>query len=239
MPGLGTLINMSLIVAGGIVGLIFGNRLPERYQDTLMKANGSAVLFVAIAGALSEMLSVDADGSFSTQGTLMMTVSLAIGSVIGELCNLSEGMERFGIFLREKTGNAKDNRFIDGFVTASLTVCIGAMAVIGSIQDGVNGDHSILIAKGILDAVIIMVMTASMGKGCIFSAIPVGIFQGVITLLATFLAPYITDAAMSNLSLVGSVMIFCIGVNLIWNTKIRVANMLPGLIVAVVWSTFG
>ena len=125
---------------------------------------------------------------------------------------------------------------IGAFVTASLTVCIGAMAIVGSIQDGILGDHATLFAKAVLDLVIIMVMTASMGKGCIFSAIPVGILQGSVTLLARLLQPVFTDAALSNLSLVGSVLVFCVGLNLVWGKKIRVANLLPSLLIAVIWA---
>ena len=170
---------------------------------------------------------------------MMLTISLAVGAVIGECLRIDEKMERFGEWLKQKTGNAKDNGFVDGFVTASLTVCIGAMAIIGSIEDGVMANPSILIAKGILDFVIILVMTASMGKGCMFSAVPVGLFQVSVTILAGFLKPFITDGAMANLSLVGSVLIFCVGVNLVWDKKIRVANLLPGLVIAVAWSFFG
>ena len=110
------------------------------------------------------------------------------------------------------------------------------MAIVGSIQDGILGDHATLFAKAVLDLVIIMVMTASMGKGCIFSTIPVGILQGSVTLLARLLQPVFTDAALSNLSLVGSVLVFCVGLNLVWGKKIRVANLLPSLIVSVVWA---
>ena len=145
-------------------------------------------------------------------------------------------MERFGAWLKVKTKSESDGGFIGAFVTASLTVCIGAMAIVGSIQDGILGDHATLFAKAVLDLVIIMVMTASMGKGCIFSAIPVGILQGSVTLLARFLQPVFTDAALSNLSLVGSVLVFCVGLNLVWGKKIRVANLLPSLIVSVVWA---
>ena len=127
---------------------------------------------------------------------------------------------------------------MEGFVTASLTVCIGAMAVVGAIQDGVYGDYSVLAAKAVLDLIIIIIMTASMGKGCIFSAIPVALFQGSITILSTFLEPLMTEAALSNLSLTGSILIFCVGVNLIWEKKLRVANMLPALLVAVAWAFF-
>ena len=126
-----------------------------------------------------------------------------------------------------------DGGFVDGFVTASLTVCIGAMAVVGSIQDGILGDHSTLFAKAVLDMVIIVVMTAGSGKGCIFSAIPVAVFQGTITALSRLLEPIMTPAALNNLSLVGSVLIFCVGVNLVWGKKIRVADMLPSLVFAV------
>lgn len=235
MPGLGTIFNVGFIIGGGLIGLLFGNHLPERYQDTIMKANGLAVLFIGLAGTLEKMLVVEG-GGLSTQGTMMMTLSLAVGALFGEWWNIEDKMESFGEWLKQKTGNARDHLFVDGFVTTSLTVCVGAMAIIGSIQDGVEADPSILIAKGVLDFVIVLVMTVSMGKGCMFSAIPVGIFQGCITLLSGFLAPYITAAAMDNLSLVGSALIFCVGVNLIWGKRIRAANILPALILAVAWS---
>ena len=156
--------------------------------------------------------------------------------MIGELLNLEYHIERFGEWLKAKSGNSGEAGFVDAFVTASLTVCIGAMAVVGAIQDGMEGDYSILAAKAVLDLIIILIMTASMGKGCIFSAIPVGLFQGSITLLAQFIKPLMTAAALSNLSFVGSMMIFCVGANLFWNMKIRVANMLPGLLIAVLWA---
>lgn len=121
-------------------------------------------------------------------------------------------------------------------MTASLTVCIGAMAVVGSIQDGISGDYSVLAAKAVLDLIIILVMTAAMGKGCIFSAIPVFLFQGTITLLSRFIEPVMTSAALSNLSLTGNILIFCVGVNLVWGKKIKVANLLPTIVIAVVWA---
>ncbi len=122
---------------------------------------------------------------------------------------------------------------MDAFVTASLTVCIGAMAIVGSIQDGILGDWSILATKAVLDLIIIMVMSCSLGKGAVFSAIPVGIFQGSITVLAGFIRPLMTDAALNNLSLVGNVLIFCVGINLVWDKKVKVANLLPAIVVAV------
>ena len=142
---------------------------------------------------------------------MMMIITMALGALMGEFMDIEGKMEHFGIWLKKKTGSSGDHAFVDAFVTCSLTVCIGAMAIVGSIKDGIYGDYSILAAKAILDLIIVFVMTVSMGKGCVFSAIPVGIFQGVITFLARLIEPLMTEAALSNLSLVGSIMIFCEG----------------------------
>lgn len=135
--------------------------------------------------------------------------------------------------LKKVTKSEGDGGFVDGFVTASLTVCIGAMAVVGSIQDGIFGDYSTLAAKAVLDLIIVMIMTAGKGKGCVFSAVPVVIFQGSITLLSRLIQPIMTEAALANLSLVGSILIFCVGVNLVGGKRIKVANLLPSIVVAV------
>lgn len=232
MVGLGTIINTLAIILGGLGGLLFGRFLKESVQDALCKACGVSTLFLGIAGALEGMLTVEGTGVVSG-GTMLVIGCIALGSLIGALLNLEDGMERFGQWLKIKTGNARDTRFVDAFVTASLTVCIGAMAIVGSIQDGIKGDYSILAAKAVLDFIIIMVMTCSMGKGCIFSAIPVAIFQGSITALAGLIKPLMTDAALSNLSMIGSILIFCVGVNLVWGKKIQVSNMLPAVVLAV------
>ncbi len=226
------MINVAAIVVGGILGLLCGNRLPERVQHTLMMGSGITVMFLGIAGALEKMLSPDS-------GPMMIVLSIAIGGLLGGALDLDGRMERFGVWLREKTGSSGDKGFVDAFVTASLTVCIGAMAVVGAIQDGLYGSHDTLVTKAILDFLIIMIMAASRGKGCVFSAIPVGIFQGSITALAHFLAPLMTEAASMSLACVGSILIFCVGVNLVWGRKIPVANMLPGLVIAVAWAFFG
>lgn len=233
MIGLGTIFNTVGILAGGLLGLLFGRFLKDRHQDALSKVCGVSTLFIGISGALEEMLTVEGSGVVSS-GTMLIIGCLAIGALIGEMLNIEDGFERFGQWLKLKTGNAKDKRFVDGFVTASLTVCIGAMAIVGAIQDGLEGDYSILATKAILDLIIIMVMTASMGKGCLFSAIPVAVLQGGVTLLAGLLRPVMTEAALSNISLVGSVLIFCVGINLVWGKKVRVANLLPAVVLAVI-----
>ena len=232
MIGLGTIINTLAILVGGVLGLAFGRFFKESVQDTLCKTCGVATLFLGISGALEQMLTVEGN-SVVGGGTMLIIGSLSIGSLIGELLNLEGAFERFGEWLKRKTGNAKDKRFVDAFVTASLTVCIGAMAIVGSIQDGIAGDYSILAAKAVLDLIIIMVMTCSLGKGCIFSAIPVAVLQGSVTVLAGLLKPLMTEAALANLSLIGSILIFCVGVNLVWGKKLRVANMLPAVVLAV------
>lgn len=243
MAGLGTIVNAAAIIAGGLGGLLSRRFLKERYQETITKALGFAIIVMALGSTLSKMLVVTIEETgngfravLDTQGTMMMVISLAVGALLGEILNLEHWMERFAGWLRDKTGNGEDSQFINAFVTASLTVCVGAMAIIGSIQDGISGNHDTLFAKAVLDLIIIMMMTASMGKGCIFSAIPVAALQGTVTLLARQAAPLMTEAALGNITLVGNVLILCVGVNLIWPKTIRVANTLPAIVIAALFA---
>lgn len=238
MAGLGTIINVAAIIIGGLGGLVFGKLLTDRFQDTLIRALGVCTMFIGISGTMEKMLTIS-DGALTGGGSMMVIVSMTVGTVLGELLNLDDKLEKFGQWLKQKTGNAKDKSFVNGFVTTSLTVCIGAMAIVGAINDGIFGDYSILLAKSALDLVLVMIMTSSMGKGCIFSAIPVGMLQGSVTILARIIEPLMTEVALANLSMVGSMLIFCVGVNLIWERKIKVANMLPALVIAVVWALVG
>ena len=233
MIGFGTILNTAAILAGGLFGALFGRFLHESAQDTLTMVCGVSTLFIAITGVLEKMLRVE-NGVIVSSGAMLIIGCLAIGALVGEWLNIEGAFERFGEWLKQKSGNAKDKGFVNAFVTASLTVCIGAMAIVGSIQDGLTGDYSILATKAILDLIIIMVMSCSLGKGAVFSAIPVAIFQGSITAMAGFVRPLMTDAALANLSLVGNVLIFCVGINLVWDKRVKVANMLPAIIVAVI-----
>lgn len=233
MVGLGTLINTAAIVVGGVLGGLFGKFLRESTQDTLTKVCGISTLFIAISGALEGMLRVE-NGVVISSGAMLIIGCLAIGGFVGEILKIEDGFESFGQWLKVKSGNGDDRGFVNAFVTASLTVCIGAMAIVGSIEDGLTGDYSILATKAVLDLIIIMVMSCSLGKGAVFSAIPIAVFQGSITALASLLRPVMTNEALTNISLVGNVMIFCVGINLVWGKKIRVANLLPGILVAVV-----
>lgn len=235
MIGLGTIINVGAILIGGLMGLFMGRGVKVRYQDILMISVGICVMMLGIGGTMEEMLSIE-NGEIVSGGSMMMIITMALGALAGEWMDIEGKMEKFGIWLKKKTGSSGDNSFVDAFVTTSLTVCIGAMAVVGSIKDGIYGDYSILAAKAILDLIIVFVMTVSMGKGCVFSAIPVGVFQSVVTLLARLIEPLMTEAALSNLSLVGSIMIFCVGLNLVWGKKVKVANFLPAIVFAVTWA---
>ena len=228
MVGLGTIINTLAILGGGLLGILLGRFLKQPVQDALTKACGVGTIFIAIFGA-TEQMKVVADG-----GAMLIVICLTLGTLLGELLGIDRGFERFGAWLKQKTGNSRDNRFVEAFVTASFTVCIGAMAIVGSIQDGLLGDYSILATKAVLDLVIIMAMTASLGKGAVFSAIPVAVLQGSVTVLAGLLKDVMTDAAMANLSLVGNILIFCVGVNLLFGKTVKVANMLPAIVIAVI-----
>ena len=235
MPGIGVLANVVAVLIGGVLGLGGGRFLAERFQATLMRACALVVIFLGLGGALSKMLVVGAHGHLSFVGIDMMLTSLIGGAIIGEILNIEDRMTAFGASLKRISGSTGDTHFIDGFVSASLTICVGAMAVIGAINDRLLADPSILFAKSVLDGIVIMLLTATLGRGCIFSAISVGIFEGAVFLAAGAIEPLMTDAALSNLSYVGSILIFTVGTNLMTLPYIRVANFLPALVIAVVW----
>ena len=231
MHGLGTIINVAAIVVGGLLGLAFGRFIKERHRDALCKACGLAVLFIGAAGALKGMFSV-VDGKIVYGGDFLIIGCLVLGALLGEIVNIEGGFERFGEFLKRKTHSTEDHSFIDGFVSASFTVCIGAMAIVGSINDGLYGDPTVLITKAILDFIIVMAMAASLGKGTVFSAIPVALLQGGVTALSVLIQPILTQKALLYLSVVGSILIFAVGINLTFGKKIKVANLLPAVVFA-------
>ena len=232
---MGALVNSLSIVIGGLIGLFGAKRFNDKMQSSLNNACGISVLFIGIAGAMEKMLNID-NNTLSSGKSMLLVLCLALGTIVGEIIDIEKAFNDFGTWLKNKTGNASDNKFVDAFVTASLTVSIGAMAIVGAIQDGILNDHSTLFVKAVLDFIIILIMSSSLGKGAIFSAIPVFIFEEIITLLARLISPIMTDLAISYISLVGSTLIFCIGINLIWGKKINVANMLPSLLFAILFA---
>lgn len=232
MLGLGTIINAALVLLGGALGFLFGKALSQRLQDIMVGGCGLSTMFIGAAGAFQHML-VIAEGGIETTGTLLLVVSLCVGGLLGELLDIEGHIEQFGAWLKVKSRSERDPRFIEGFTSASFTICIGAMAIIGPINDALYHDYTLLITKGILDCIIVMALTSSMGKGAVFSVIPLALLQGGMTLLAELIRPLMTDAALANLSMVGSVLIFCVGLNLAVGKRVKVANYLPSLLLAI------
>ena len=234
MIGLGTIINTAGVIAGGLIGLGLKNGIKKNMQDIMMQACGVATIFIGGAGALSKML-VFQDGKLETQGTMLLIFSLVLGSLLGEWINIEQKMDLLGERIKKAVKAENDNLFVEGFVNVSLIICVGAMAIVGAVQDGISGDYSMLVAKAILDLIIVVVFAATYGIGAVFSAVPIFVYQGAITLAAAFLGSFVSEAMINDLSFIGSALIFCVGVNIGFGKKFRVGNMLPALIVPVLY----
>lgn len=234
MFGLGTIINTVAVVFGGAIGMLFKKGIKDRYEKTLMSACGVAVIFIGVSGTLQGMLTV-VDGKIETQGTMLLIFSLVLGGLLGEFINIEKRMDNIGEKLKKILRAEKDKGFVEGFVNTSLIICVGAMAIVGSIQDGLTGDYSMLLAKAILDLVIVVVMASTYGIGAICSAIAIFVYQGVITLIAHFAGNFISDELTGYLSYIGCALIFCVGINITFGKKIKVGNLLPALIIPVIY----
>ncbi len=232
MIGLGTIVNTAAVIVGGLLGLVLKNGIAKRFETILMQGLGLATIFIGISGVLKYMLVLE-NGSFSTQGTMLLIFSLVIGCLLGQWIDIESKMEALGVKLKAAVRVKNDNRFVEGFVTASLIICVGAMAIVGSMQDGLSGNSSMLIAKALLDFVLVAILAAAYGVGVVFSAIPIFVYQGAITLIAALFGSVIRDVLIEELSFVGSALIFCVGVNLVREKTFRVANMLPALLIPI------
>ena len=216
MIGLGTIVNVGTVLIGTTIGILLKNGLPKRFEKTVMQGLGLSTCFIGIGGTLSEVLTIQ-DGEIGTQHTMLLILCLALGAVIGEALNIEQRLEDFGAFC------------------ASLLFCVGAMAIVGALNDGLNGDPTMLIAKAILDGVASILFAASLGKGVYLSIVPIFFYQGGITLMARFIRPWLTDVLIGQMSCVGSVLIFAISLNLIFNSKLRVGNLLPAIFLPVLF----
>lgn len=230
MIGLGTIVNTLAVIVGSGIGLIIKGGLKQRYQQTIMQALGLATIFIGASGVMSGMLKV-MDSGLETQGSMLLIASLVFGAIVGEFLNIELRLEQLGNWIKNKVKVKNDTTFVEGFVTSALVICVGAMAIVGSLQDGLQGDPSTLYAKAILDFIIVMVFASTLGIGVMFSALPLFVYQGSITLFSSFLRPFLTETVILNLSFVGSVLIFAVGVNLCFGNKIKVANLLPAMII--------
>ena len=223
---IGTAVNMLLILIGSAVGLVFRRKIKQSILDGLMAALGLAVLVIGISG------------SIRTEDLLCLIVCLALGTVIGECLKIEKQLDRAGNVFQSKLERliGNESNFTEGFVSATLLFCVGSMAIMGSLEAGVNNDYSILISKGIIDGATSVAFSAAMGIGVAFSAISVGIYQGSLTLLASWAAPHLTPESIREMSAVGSVIIIGIGFNMIgMGKKLRVGNMLPAVFLPLVY----
>lgn len=234
MIGLGTIINTAAVIVGGLLGLLLKKGVAEKFQKILMQALGLATIFIGAGGVLKYMLVLE-NGSLTTRGTMLLIFSLVIGCLIGQWVDIESKMEAIGIKLKAAARIKNDNRFVEGFVTTSLIICVGAMAIVGAMQDGLSGDSSMLIAKAMLDFALVVILASTYGVGAIFSALPIFVYQGAITLIAALFGAVISNDLIETLSFVGSALIFCVGVNLVREKTFRVANMLPALLIPIVW----
>jgi len=217
---MGTIINAVAIIIGGALGLLFRKGFPERIAQTTLKVLGLLTIVIGISMALK------------SQELIMVLISLIIGAVIGEWINIEDRLERFGKWLEKKL-HLTEGSPGRGFVYTSLLFCVGSMAIVGSITDGLKGDHSILITKAILDGVISVPFAASMGIGVLGSAIPVLLYQGSLTLLAWKLQSLFTPSMIRELTSVGGVIVLGIGINILGLQKIRVGNLIPALLLII------
>ncbi len=240
MTGIGTIVNIIAVLAGSNIGMVFKRGISEKLSESLMKALGLATVFIGITGVLSDTVTVT-DGKLSVSGVLLMIISLAAGTLFGEVLRLEEKLESLGNSLKRlRLFKTVDEKFTEGFVTAFLVFCVGAMSIVGPIKDALYGDASILFTKSVLDFTSSMIFASALGVGVMCAVIPLAIYQGALTLFAGIVEPYLYTLGdgrlVSNLSAVGSVLIFGVGINLIFGKRLRVGNMLPALLVPVLYA---
>ncbi|HIU19188.1 MAG TPA: DUF554 domain-containing protein [Candidatus Limiplasma stercoravium] len=219
---IGTLINVAAILVGVALGLVLRRGMKPRVSQTVMQGVGLSVVLIGLSGALE------------TENTLLVILSMVLGGVAGSLLDIQARMDRLGQWAQRRLsrgGEGADNTFAQGFVTASLVFCVGAMAVVGALDSGIRGDHSTLIAKSALDGVAAAVFASSMGVGVMLSAVPVLVYQGLIALLGTVVAPLLSDSVITEMSAVGGLLIAAIGLNMVLDKDIKVANLLPAILV--------
>lgn len=229
---IGTLVNTAAIVGGGALGLLLKKGMPERLEKAANQVLGLSVLVIGGSGLATTMIKTNGEGGLSSSGEMLLLTSLVIGVIIGELLGIDDRLNSFGHKIEKRLGS---EGFAAGFINATLIYCVGAMAIIGSISDGLMGDSSILFVKSMLDGVCSIVLASTLGVGVLFSALAVLLYQGTITLLAQLVAPYATDAMMAGLCTVGYTLVLCIGINFMGFAKIKTANLLPSLLVPVVY----
>lgn len=214
---LGTLANVAAIIAGSLAGLLFKGKIPEKYHQTIMQAISLGVILIGFKGA------------FQCDDFIMIVISLALGCLVGEFCEIEKQLETLGKKLETRFSSQKDSTFATGFVTTSLIFCIGAMAIVGSLESGLTGNHDTLFAKATIDGIAAIIFASSMGLGVLFSSISVFLYQGAITLAAAYIKPFLVPEVIAQMSAVGGLLIVAIGLKMLLNIKIKIGNMLPSV----------
>jgi len=216
---LGTIVNALAIIGGSLVGLLFSRGIPERYKEIIMSAVGLSVILIGVKSALV------------SDDLMVVIFSVIIGAAIGEFLKIEAQLEQLGRFFERKvTAKSGDSgSFARGFVTASLVFCVGSMAIVGSLESGLTGNHQTLFAKSILDGVTSIIFASTMGIGVLFSSVPVFLYQGVITITAVFMKSFLVAETIAQMTSVGGLLILSIGLNLLGITKIRIGNLIPGI----------
>lgn len=215
----GTIVNTVAVLAGAAIGMLLKKGLPEKMADALMKGLGLCTLFLGISGSLKG------------ENTLMMILSIVIGTIIGEAIDLEDKITKLGNRLEDRFASKNEGRvsIAEGFVTASLLFCVGAMAIIGSLQSGLQGTHEMLFNKSMLDFVAAAIFASSLGVGVMFAAGMVLLYQGTITLLAQWIAPFLTDIVINEMTCVGSILLMGLALNMLGITRLKVMNYVPAI----------
>lgn len=226
---LGTVVNAAAILAGSVLGLLFRGGIKEKYKVIVTQVVALCVLMLGLSGAIAKMNEPEAN-------SVLFIISLVVGSLLGTWVGIENKIQALGDWIQSKTKSKQEQGNVsEGFVTASLLFCVGTMAVLGSIQSGTEHVYTILFSKSILDGITALIMASTLGIGVLFSAVSVFAYQGVLTLLAGFISPFLSRQMLNEISIVGGIMIAVIGLNMLGLTKIKVGNLLPAILVPIVY----
>lgn len=236
ITGIGTAVNVITVAVGSFVGLFAKKLINDNLREGIMSALGLAVLAIGISGVVTNSITVASDNTLSSSFTLLMIISVAIGALIGTLINIEGRLDALGLFFQKKlTKNQSGSTFAQAFVSASLLFCVGSMAIVGSLNDGIMHNPDILFAKSILDGIMAMVFASTLGIGTLLSCLTLIVYQGGITLCASLVAPYLTDAVIAQMGFIGNILIMAIGFNFVYKPKFKVGNMLPAVFIPFVY----
>ncbi|MCQ4727305.1 DUF554 domain-containing protein [Anaerotignum faecicola] len=224
---LGTIVNSLAILFGGSAGLLLRGGISERYKEIIISVLGLSVAFIGLSTALEGLMSGEAE-------PILYIISLVLGSIIGEFIKIEQRIESVGDIIQHKIGSNGGN-VSQGFVMASLTYCVGTMAILGAIESGIQGVHTTLFTKSVLDGITAIIFASTLGIGVLFSAFSVFVYQGILTLLASYIQQYMTGDMMREISIIGGIMIFAIGINMLEIKKFKIGNMLPAVFIPVIF----